>query len=61
MTHWSGRLIWSAHAADVEANVLGYGVMLVDFDGFSDASWVSSVDRNDEFSFLPVDDVILAV
>ena len=48
-------------AADVEANILGYGVMLVDFDGFSDASWVPSVDWNDEFSFLPVDDVVLAV
>ena len=48
-------------AADVEANVLGDGFMLVDFDGFSDASWVPSVDRNDEFSFLPVDDVVLAV
>ena len=47
--------------ADVEANVLGYGVMLLDFDDFSDASWVPSVDRNDEFSFLPVDDVVLAV
>ena len=48
-------------AANVEANVLGYIVMLVDFNGFSDASWVPSADRNDEFSFLPVDDVILAV
>ena len=49
------------NAADVEANVLGYGVMLVDFDGFSDASWVPSVDWSDEFGFLPVDDVVLAV
>ena len=48
-------------AADVEANVLGYVVMLADFDGFSDASWVPSVDWNDEFSFLPVDGVIFAV
>ena len=49
------------NAADVEANVLGYGVMLVDFDGFSDASWVPSVDWSDEFGFLSVDDVVLAV
>ena len=49
------------NAADVEANVLGYGVMLVDFDGFSDASWVPSVDWNNVFGFLPVDDMVLAV
>ena len=48
-------------AADVEDNVLGYGVMLVDFDGFSDVSWVPYVDWSDEFGFLPVDDVVLAV
>ena len=49
-------------AADVEANVLGYGVMLVDFDGFSDVSWVPYVDWSDEFGFLSVlDDVVLAV
>ena len=49
------------NATDVEANVLGYGVMLVNFDGFSDASWVPSVDWSDEFGLLPVDDLVLAV
>ena len=48
-------------AADVEANVLRNGVMLVNFDGFADSSWIQFIDRNDEISCLPVDDVILAV
>ena len=55
MIHSSGKLIWSVRCC------LGYNVMLVVFDGFSDASWVPSVNKNDEFSFLPVGDVVLAV
>ena len=35
--------------------------MLVDLDGFSDASWVSSVDRNDELCVFPINDVVLGM
>ena len=48
-------------AADVEADVLGNCVVFVDFYRFPDASWVPSVEWDDELSLLPFDDVILFV
>ena len=35
--------------------------MSADLDGFSDASWVPSVDRNDELCVFPINDVVLGM
>ena len=40
-----GREEGEPDVTDVEADVLRYGVVFVDLDGFSDASWVSCLDR----------------
>ena len=53
-----GREEGEPDVADVEADVLGYGVMLVDLYGLSDASRVPRLDWSDDFCCFPVHSVV---
>ena len=50
---------WVPDTVDVKAWVLGYGVVLVDLNGFSDPSGVPMSDGGDEVTFIPVNVVEL--
>ena len=42
----------------MEADVLGYGVMLMNLDGLSDAPWVPCLDWSEDFCCFPVNLVV---